>query len=141
MVTIAQKVSRHPPETTRNPPRSGPAIGAIAIISTRVESTCAARTPWYISRTIARASIGPTHAPTACTKRHRTSSVVVEASAHPAEPTAKIAMPSISGILRPMRSLTGPQISCAIANPMRNPVIVSSILPPICDSMLGRPGR
>lgn len=46
-----------------------------------------------------------------------------------------------SGILRPILSLIGPQMSCAIAKPIKKPVIVSSESPCSYRSIVGIAGR
>ena len=62
-------------------------------------------------------------------------------NAQPTEPMTNSTMPRNSGSLRPMRSLTGPQTSCAMAKPMRKPVTVSSASPPSVRSITGSAGR
>lgn len=46
-----------------------------------------------------------------------------------------------SEILRRVLSLIGPQTSCAIAKPIKKPVIVSSASPCSCRSIVGIAGR
>lgn len=61
--------------------------------------------------------------------------------AHPIEPMVNIAMLTYNGFFLPMRSLTGPHTSCAMAKPIRNPVIVNSTFPPNAFSMVGIAGK
>lgn len=61
--------------------------------------------------------------------------------AHPTDPIAKSAIPIKSGILRRVLSLIGPHTSCAIAKPIKKPVIVSSASPCNCRSIVGIAGR
>ena len=65
ITTSSQKIECQVLRRIICPPINGPAIGAIAITNTRVESICAARVRAKRSRIIARASIGPVQAPSA----------------------------------------------------------------------------
>ena len=85
--------------------------------------------------------MGPTHAPIAWNIRHKTTSAMLDDSAHPTEPMANIAMPMMRGFFLPMRSLIGPQMSWASAKPTTNPVTVSSESPWRSASIVGRAGR
>ena len=90
---------------------------------------------------MARLSIGPTHAPTACTTRNVMTISIEPESAQPTEPTRKSSAPSASGTRRPTRSLIGPQISWAMAKPTRKLVIVSAAEPPRSSCRSGIAGR
>ena len=90
---------------------------AMTIIS--VDSICAARSPSKRSRTIARASTTPAHAPTACTTRQPIIAQTLPASAQPAEPITKRTSPIATGSRRPCRSPIGPHRSWPRLNPMR----------------------
>jgi len=129
------------PRRTICPPSSGPAIGAMAMITVSVDSVCAALVRGYRSRTMARASIGPVQAPKAWNMRHSTISPRVCDSAQPTEPITNSSTPMTSGRRRPMRSLTGPQMSCASAKPTRKLVMVSSMLPCSSRAICGIAGR
>lgn len=65
IITNSQKIICQEVILITCPPNSGPAIGAIAIMIVSVESICAARVRLKRSRIIARAIIGPVHAPNA----------------------------------------------------------------------------
>ena len=73
--------------------------------------------------------------------RARKGRSIVPDIAHPTDPIAKSAIPMKSGILRQVLSLIGPQTSCAIAKPIKKPVIVSSESPCSCRSIVGIAGR
>ena len=73
--------------------------------------------------------------------RQKMTASIEEASAQPTEPTRKSAMPMASGFKRPMRSLIGPQTSCATEKPMRKLVIVRAPLPPSSICISGIAGR
>lgn len=73
--------------------------------------------------------------------RARKGRSIVSDIAHPTDPIAKSAIPMKSGILRPILSLIGPHTSCAIAKPIKKPVIVSSASPCNCRSIVGIAGR
>ena len=62
---ISQNIPCQEPNFIIAPPNNGPAIGAIAMMITSVESICAACELPKRSLIIALLSIGPTHAPTA----------------------------------------------------------------------------
>ena len=78
-----------------------PSSGAMAITAISVESICAARSPSKRSRTMARASTTPAHAPAACTTRQPIIAQTLPASAQPADPMTKKTSPIATGSRRP----------------------------------------
>ena len=102
---ISQNIPCQEPNSSIAPPNNGPAIGAIAMMITSVESICAACELPKRSLRILRFWLGSTSVLRTRPRpeiRVKKSAAIASDIAHPTDPIANSAIPMKSGILRPI---------------------------------------
>lgn len=100
-------------------PSIGAQIGATPITKTSFDISFAAAGPSAKSRTVARGITNPAEAPSAVKNLKKTKDSVFQLATHPNEANMYNTNPESSGLRRPIRSDSAPQVICPQASPKK----------------------
>lgn len=117
MAELAHSTARHPRYSSMKPPSTGAKMGASPSTVMRTEKMPAAAVPWATSLTLLKPMTRRRAPASPCMKRLSISMPRVSEQPAQKELAAKSTSPDSSGILRPKRSMTGPQKSWPAPEP------------------------